>query len=189
MESLLHLQVGGSWPINEFLRALFLPNLQSFVIDRALDSPIMALAILSCASPPLRRLCISHSTVNSERLMERLALFPLLSIIYLLDANGPRLADIFHDRRKSNPDFLSSLQLLETYDDYGAFKRLVPIPSSTPDPDSSTEGIVVKGEDMRQRRREVFDLVMQRTTLHRTCDMASPSCDALKKELRKRFKP
>ncbi|KZT39360.1 hypothetical protein SISSUDRAFT_644303 [Sistotremastrum suecicum HHB10207 ss-3] len=190
MESLLHLQVGGSWPINEFLRALFLPNLQSFVIDRALDSPIMALAILSCASPPLRRLCISRSTVNSERLMERLASFPLLSTVYLLDATGPRLADAFSNRRKSNPDFLSSLQILDIYDEYGTFKRLVPIPTSTPDPNPSTEGMVlVKGEDMRQRRREVFDLVMQRATLHRTCDMASPSCDALKEELRKRLKP
>ncbi|KZT39365.1 hypothetical protein SISSUDRAFT_1128087 [Sistotremastrum suecicum HHB10207 ss-3] len=181
LESLLHLQVGGSWPINGFLRALYLPNLQSFVIDRALDSPLMALTIISCVAPPLRRLCISRCTVNPERLVDRLGSFCSLSTIYLISATDPRLADAFYQRRKLDPSILSSLQLLDTYDADGNFERLVPTPSTT-------RRVVVKGEHMIQRRREIFDLVMQRTTLHPTCDMDSPACDALKEQLRKRFK-
>ncbi|KZT39362.1 hypothetical protein SISSUDRAFT_1128083 [Sistotremastrum suecicum HHB10207 ss-3] len=175
LENLRHLQLAGSWSTNSFLRSLEIPNLHSFVIDRAFDPPLMALSIIASAGkpPPLRRLSISRSTVNSRRFLERLTLFPSVTSVYVVDVTSHPIRVAWSEHRQKDPEFLSTLQHFDVYQRNGNCQDLLSMKG--PGTDSGSYGSYVNrhmdvaGDEQERRCRAIFDLVMQRTSLYPAC--------------------
>ncbi|KZS90838.1 hypothetical protein SISNIDRAFT_488126 [Sistotremastrum niveocremeum HHB9708] len=163
LENLRHLQLAGSWTTNSFLRSLEIPNLHSFVIDRAFDPPLMALSIIAGAGkpPPLRRLSISRSTINSRRFLERLSLFPSMTSVYVVDVTSNPIRVAWSEHRQKDPEFLSTLQHFNVYERDGRCQDLLSVKG--PGTDSASyvnHHMGAAGDEQERRCRTIFDLGM-----------------------------